>query len=132
MPQAETAQQEACARFEQVNNEVDDEFLCLCRSKSTYRADVLLLIKEYISMLICVPQISETARDDLKTLRVRRVASFQKSLTELAELEVRQFTIAFNIQTFCPDMTRISFQVKHSRAHAQMLRSAIAALKTEL
>jgi len=70
VPQAETAQQEACARFE---------------------------------------QISETARDDLKTLRVRRVASFQKSLTELAELEV-----------------------KHSRAHAQMLRSAIAALKTEL
>ena len=93
-----------------------------------------MLIKEYISMLICVPQISETVRDDLKTLRVRRVASFQKSLTELAELEVRQFTIAFNIQvkSFCPDMTRISFQVKHSRAHAQMLRSAIAALKTEL
>ena len=34
VPQAETAQQEACARFEQVNNEVDDEFLCLCHSKS--------------------------------------------------------------------------------------------------
>ena len=54
-----------------------------------------MLIKEYISMLICVPQISETARDDLKTLRVRRVASFQKSLTELAELEVRQLHLTF-------------------------------------
>ena len=29
-------------------------------------------------------------------------------------------------------LAQISFQVKHSRAHAQMLRSAIAALKAEL
>jgi len=54
-------------------------------------------------------RISERAKDELKTLKVRRVAAFQKSLTELAELEL-----------------------KHSRAHAQMLRSTIEALKSEL
>jgi sorting nexin-5/6/32 len=53
--------------------------------------------------------ISEKAKEELKTLRVRRVASFQKSLTELAELEL-----------------------KHSKAHAQMLRATIATLKAEL
>ncbi len=53
--------------------------------------------------------ISEKAKEELKTLRVRRVASFQKSLTELAELEL-----------------------KHSKAHAQMLRATITALKAEL
>lgn len=52
-------------------------------------------------------QISSKAKEELKTLRTRRVASFQKSLTELAELEL-----------------------KHSKAHAQMLRSTIAALKS--
>ena len=51
-------------------------------------------------------QISDKAKEELKTLRTRRVASFQKSLTELAELEL-----------------------KHSKAHAQMLRTTIAALK---
>lgn len=54
-------------------------------------------------------KISDRARDELKTLRERRVAAFQKSLTELAELEL-----------------------KHSKAHAQMLRLTIAALKAEL
>ena len=76
MPQAETAQQEACARFE---------------------------------------QISETARDDLKTLRVRRVASFQKSLTELAELEVGSF--CNEGKPFCPNTCFISGQtLKGSRS----------------
>ena len=67
VPQAEQAQQDACARFE---------------------------------------RISARAKDELGTLRRRRVASFQKSLTELAELEL-----------------------KHARAHAQMLRTTLAGLK---
>jgi len=53
--------------------------------------------------------ISELAKEELKILRQRRVAAFQKSLTELAELEL-----------------------KHSKAHAQMLRTTIANLKAEL
>lgn len=53
--------------------------------------------------------ISELAKDELKILRQRRVTAFQKSLTELAELEL-----------------------KHSKAHAQMLRATIANLKAEL
>ena len=67
---AETAQTEACARYE---------------------------------------QISEKAKEELKTLRTRRVAAFQKSLTELAELEL-----------------------KHSKSHAQMLRSTLSVLRAEL
>lgn len=54
-------------------------------------------------------KISGLAREELKTLRNRRVAAFQKSLTELAELEL-----------------------KHSKAHAQMLRATIAGLKADL
>ncbi|TRY69237.1 hypothetical protein TCAL_13439 [Tigriopus californicus] len=53
--------------------------------------------------------ISAKAKDELKLLRTRRVAAFQKSLTELAELEL-----------------------KHSKAHAQMLRTTISALKADL
>merc|ERR1711894_185817 len=53
--------------------------------------------------------ISDLAKDELKILRQRRVAAFQKSLTELAELEL-----------------------KHSKAHAQMLRTTIANLKADL
>ncbi len=52
--------------------------------------------------------ISEKAKDELATLRSRRVAAFQKSLTELAELEL-----------------------KHSRSHAQMLKGVIAALRAD-
>jgi len=54
-------------------------------------------------------KISEQAKDELKNLKGRRVVAFQKTLTELAELEL-----------------------KHSKAHAQMLRTAIATLKAEL
>merc|ERR1719225_2148981 len=53
--------------------------------------------------------ISDLAKEELKNLRQRRVVAFQKSLTELAELEL-----------------------KHSKAHAQMLRTTIANLKAEL
>ncbi len=52
--------------------------------------------------------ISSKAKEELSNLKNRRGDAFQKSLTELAELEL-----------------------KHSRAHAQMLRSTIAALKAE-
>merc|ERR1719461_446614 len=54
-------------------------------------------------------KISSHAKDELKTLKERRVVAFQKCLTELAELEL-----------------------KHSKAHAQMLRAAVASLKAEL
>ncbi len=50
--------------------------------------------------------VSARAREELTTLRSRRAVAFQRSLAELAELEL-----------------------KHSRAHAQMLRATIAALK---
>merc|ERR1712083_1058385 len=50
--------------------------------------------------------ISELAKEELKILRQRRVAAFQKSLAEL--------------------------ELKHSKAHAQMLRTTIANLKAEL
>lgn len=51
-------------------------------------------------------RISELAREELKILRQRRVAAFQKSLSDLAELEL-----------------------KHSKAHAQMLKTVIGNLK---
>ena len=54
-------------------------------------------------------KISERAREELKSFKTRRVASFQKSLSEMAELEL-----------------------KHSRAHAQMLKATIANLRADL
>jgi len=54
-------------------------------------------------------KISERAREELKSLKTRRVSSFQKSLSEMAELEL-----------------------KHSRAHAQMLKATIANLRADL
>lgn len=53
--------------------------------------------------------ISEKAQEELKILKSRRIASFQKSLTEMAELEL-----------------------KHAKAHAQMLKHTIATLKADL
>ena len=52
--------------------------------------------------------MSKTAQAELKMQKERRVAHCQKSITELAELEV-----------------------KHAKAHAQMLRQAIQAIKAE-
>jgi len=54
-------------------------------------------------------KISDRAREELRALKARRVAAFQKSLSDLAELEL-----------------------KHSKAHAQMLKVTIASLKAEL
>ena len=52
--------------------------------------------------------MSKTAKSELKMQKERRVAHCQKSMLELAELEV-----------------------KHAKAHAQMLRQAIQAIKAE-
>ena len=52
--------------------------------------------------------MSKTAQAELKMQKERRVAHCQKNITELAELEV-----------------------KHAKAHAQMLRQAIQAIKAE-
>jgi len=54
-------------------------------------------------------KMSERTREELKSLRTRRVVSIKKSLIDLAELEL-----------------------KHSKAHAQMLKATIASLKTDL
>jgi len=53
-------------------------------------------------------EMSKTAQAELKMQKERRVGHFQKSLVELAELEV-----------------------KHAKAHAQMLRQAINAIKSD-
>ena len=53
-------------------------------------------------------EMSKTAKSELKMQKERRVAHCQKSMLELAELEV-----------------------KHAKAHAQMLRQAIQAIKAE-
>ena len=52
--------------------------------------------------------MSKTAKAELTMQKERRVAHCQKSMADLAELEV-----------------------KHAKAHAQMLRQAIQAIKTE-
>ena len=52
--------------------------------------------------------MSKTAKAELKMQKERRVTHFQKSMVEMAELEV-----------------------KHAKAHAQMLRQAIQAIKAE-
>jgi len=53
--------------------------------------------------------MSEKAKEELKLQRGRRVDHFQKSLTEFAELEV-----------------------KHAKAHAQMLRQTISSIRQSL
>jgi len=52
--------------------------------------------------------VTEAAREELELQKRRRVESFQKSLRELAELEV-----------------------KHARAHCQVLREALASMRAE-
>ena len=70
----------------------------------------------FVNVLTCRQQeacttfeeMSKTAQAELKMQKERRVGHFQKSLVELAELEV-----------------------KHAKAHAQMLRQAINAIKSD-
>ena len=75
----------------------------------TKNRDVNLAENQQMEACQRFEQISAKAKEELKTLRSRRVGAFHKTLTELAELEL-----------------------KHSKAHAQMLRSAIASLQAEL
>jgi len=89
------------ANYEAANKNLDR-----ARAKNK---DILLAENGQQEALQQFERISERAKEELKTLKARRVAAFQKSLTELAELEL-----------------------KHSKAHAQMLRSTIEALKSEL
>ena len=88
------------ANYENANKTLD-------KSRARNR-DVYLAEKSQTEACAAFEAISAKAKEELKTLRVRRVAAFQKSLTELAELEL-----------------------KHSRAHAQMLRATISGLKEE-
>nr|ADD24431.1 Sorting nexin-32 [Lepeophtheirus salmonis] len=53
--------------------------------------------------------ISAKAKEELGILKTRRISSFQKSLVELAELEL-----------------------KHAKSHAQMLKSTITTLRADL
>ena len=71
--------------------------------------DVVLAENQQQEALKQFEKISERSKTELQTLKQRRVAAFQKSLTELAELEL-----------------------KHSKAHAQMLRTTIESLKSDL
>ena len=64
--------------------------------------------------------LSKTAQSELEMQKGRRVTHFQKSLQELAELEVSQ-----------GDYLSL-LQVKHAKAHAQMLKQTISAIKTEV
>ena len=72
--------------------------------------------------------LSKTAQAELEMQKGRRVTHFQKSLQELAELEV---CIALKkLHVWYIELSR--FQVKHAKAHAQMLRQTISAIKTEV
>ena len=72
--------------------------------------------------------LSKTAQAELEMQKGRRVTHFQKSLQELAELEV-----CMTLKNCMYDTYELSpFQVKHAKAHAQMLRQTISAIKTEV
>ena len=76
-----------------------------------YEAYSIIIVLLFLSQAACqmFEKISERAREELKVLKIRQVASFQKSLSELAELEL-----------------------KHSRAHAQLLKATLGILKADL
>ena len=72
--------------------------------------------------------LSKTAQAELEMQKGRRVTHFQKSLQELAELEV-----CMTLKELYARYIELSpFQVKHAKAHAQMLRQTISAIKTEV
>ena len=74
--------------------------------------------------------LSKTAQAELEMQKGRRVTHFQKSLHELAELEVCLWLLACQHSKYKTKL--FFFQVKHARAHAQMLRQTISAIKTEV
>merc|ERR1712083_265857 len=97
-------QQKAVQQFEKISEHAKKLYKARMQNKGVEEAEELqeLTVNKFET-------ISARAKDELKTLKDRRVAAFQKCLTELAELEL-----------------------KHSKAHAQMLRAAVASLKSEL
>jgi len=89
------------ANYEKANKELD---MARARNK-----DVAIAENRQHDACTTFEELSNTAQLELKMQKERRVAHFQKSLQELAELEV-----------------------KHAKAHAQMLRQTINAIKTEV
>lgn len=87
--------------YEKANKELD---LARARNK-----DVGIAENRQQEACAAFENISDRAKEELKLQRERRVQHFQKSLTELAELEV-----------------------KHARAHAQMLRQTISSIRQGL
>merc|ERR1719319_1058244 len=84
------------ANYEKANKDLD---MARARNK-----DVALAENKQQEACTTFEEMSKTAKTELKMQKERRVAHFQKSMVELAELEV-----------------------KHAKAHAQMLRQAIQA-----
>merc|ERR1712115_419347 len=89
------------ANYEKANKDLD---LARARNK-----DVALAENKQQEVCSMFESLSKTAQVELEMQKGRRVTHFQKSLQELAELEV-----------------------KHAKAHAQMLRQTISAIKTEV
>ena len=72
------------------------------------RPSLSLLIVRQQEACTTFEEMSKTAKAELTMQKERRVAHCQKSMADLAELEV-----------------------KHAKAHAQMLRQAIQAIKAD-
>jgi len=89
------------SNYEKANKDLD---LARARNK-----DVAIAENRQQEACTTFENMSEKAKEELKLQRERRVQHFQKSLTELAELEV-----------------------KHARAHAQMLRQTISSIRQGL
>merc|ERR1712029_28069 len=89
------------ANYEKANKDLD---MARARNK-----DVALAENKQQEVCSMFESLSKTAQAELEMQKGRRVTHFQKSLQELAELEV-----------------------KHAKAHAQMLRQTINAIKTEV
>jgi len=89
------------ANYEKANKDLD---MARARNK-----DVAIAENKQQEVCTMFEGLSKTAQAELEMQKGRRVTHFQKSLHELAELEV-----------------------KHAKAHAQMLRQTISAIKTEV
>lgn len=89
------------SNYEKANKDLD-----LARARNR---DVAIAENRQQEACTTFETMSEKAKEELKLQRERRIQHFQKSLTELAELEV-----------------------KHARAHAQMLRQTISNIRQGL
>jgi len=88
------------ANYEKANKDLD---LARARNKDVAQAE-----NRQQDACTTFEEMSKTAKAELQLQKERRVNHFQKSLVEMAELEV-----------------------KHAKAHAQMLRQAIQTIKSE-